>query len=777
MMEDIKIQPNCSQEENFGSSSGFGVIVSDGTKSIEDAEKKVIAGEATFKDDEDIPEDLLDIPKIVRETVPLEDDPTISVVTFRYFLLSIIFVIPGAFLDTMNSYRTTSAAYSILFVQIASHGCGKFLAEVLPRRVFKLPGGYKFSFNPGPWSIKEAALITITANSGANVSSGISALSLAEIYYGDRVNWAVSIFFMWAVAFSGYSFAALPRNLLLFDPNYVWPEALMQANLFQSQSKSDQDSAVASRQMKVFFAVLIGLTIWQFLPEYVFPFLSSLAFLCWVAPNNATANFISSGLGGMGFLNLTLDWSNITSSIMLYPYFIQVIQFVAFVLVAWILIPAVKWGNLDSFKYGLMSNGMFKANGSTYPTSHLLTSNLTLNTTAYEELGPVYIGAQRAWHMFLDYASYVSGIIWLIVFGRKQMKASFQKFMNSYNSQSKKAGSINLQYSDRINQMQAQYEQVPLWWYLVLFAVTFIVLITIFATGSLFIPWWTYLVALGFGFIIVVPLCWLYALTNFELLVGSFNELLYGYMVQNMESRHPAGAAMYGSLAGDIFFRARYMLQDQKIGHYMQLPPKAVFFSQLFGELMGVPINYVTMRWILSTKMEYLDGTKTDPGHQWTGQSIQIYQTNAVQYVILGPKRTFDQYPILPYGFLVGFAAPIILGILYKISKGTRFRKLRFDLWNSTVFFSTASTFYGNISTGYFSQFIGGTVVMFWAYRYKHALWRRYNYILAAALDTGYNLTVLLIFLFFSAGKTVDMPNWWGNNAKSVERCFAMEDN
>ena len=32
---------------------------------------------------EDLPEDIREIPQIVRETVPLEDDPTTPVVTFR----------------------------------------------------------------------------------------------------------------------------------------------------------------------------------------------------------------------------------------------------------------------------------------------------------------------------------------------------------------------------------------------------------------------------------------------------------------------------------------------------------------------------------------------------------------------------------------------------------------------------------------------------------------------------------------------------------------------
>jgi hypothetical protein len=64
---------------------------------------------------------------------------------------------------------------------------------------------------------------------------------------------------------------------------------------------------------------------------------------------------------------------------------------------------------------------------------------------------------------------------------------------------------------------------------------------------------------------------------------------------------------------------------------------------------------------------------------------------------------------------------------------------------------------------------------MYWAYRYKYEFWARYNYIVAAALDAGFNLNMLLIFLFFGAGKLIIMPHWWGNNEDSVDRCFGLE--
>lgn len=70
------------------------------------------------EEEADLPEDVRQLPKIVRSIVSLEDDPTALTITFRYFLLCFIFVPPGAILFQMGVYRTTSAVYPVLFVQI-----------------------------------------------------------------------------------------------------------------------------------------------------------------------------------------------------------------------------------------------------------------------------------------------------------------------------------------------------------------------------------------------------------------------------------------------------------------------------------------------------------------------------------------------------------------------------------------------------------------------------------------------------------------------------------
>lgn len=728
--------------------------------------------------DEDHPE-VQALPLNVRRLVSLTDDTKLPTLTFRYFLLSFLFVTPGAFLAQMSYFRTTQAPYSVFFVQIASHYVGLWLARVLPDRVIRIPfTKYSFNMNPGPWSIKEHVLVTITAASGATSNMAFTPLTMGEIYYKQRVQPAAALAFMFAVVWNGMAFTSFCRTLLLYEPQNIWPQALMQTTLFEAFRKTRANSRVAQRQMRVFFLCLLGMILWQFLPEYVFPFLTSLAFLCWVAPSNPTANFLGSGLGGMGFLNLSLDWSNINwqgANILLTPWWTQVVLFTAFVVNTWVLVPSAYWGNLAIFKKGLMSNKLLLANGSVYPITALLTPTFQLNETAYAQYGPIYWGPQVLWNTFFDYAKIPSSISWVLLFGWKPLVRSWKRVRQSYKEgKLNKSRTINHQYNDRLNVLQRSYDEVPMWWYGLLFLTSVIMLVTVTACGQMWIPVWTVFVGLGSALISVLPLAWIFANSNYLVAVGVLHEMIYGLMVQGYNGtryRHPCGPTTYATVASDPWYRAQIMLQDQKIGHYMHVPPRAVFFSQIFGTIIGIPINYGVIRWVLTAKYDYLAGIIPDPIHQWTGQRFQTANTVSVMYAVIGPTKFFSMqiFRPLPYSFIMGFGTPFIIYGLHRL-----FPRARFDLWNVTIFFAGMANFYGNISSGYISAFIGGFVAMFWAYRYRYNLWKRYSYMIAAAFDAGFNFSMLLVFLLFGAAKTIKMPNWWGNDATSVERCFSL---
>ena len=155
-----------------------------------------------------------------------------------------------------------------------------------------------------------------------------------------------------------------------------------------------------------------------------------------------------------------------------------------------------------------------KGNGSTYPLTQLLTSDLTLNETAYQELGTPHAGAHFLWTVFFDYAAYSSALIWMVLFGYEKLRASASRL---WSRRKKGAPALSEQFNDQLSILQRSYPEVPLWWYLALFTASFVVILAVTASGSMFIPVWTFIVAIATGAVIVVPLGWLYALSNYQL--------------------------------------------------------------------------------------------------------------------------------------------------------------------------------------------------------------------------------------------------------------------
>jgi len=251
------------------------------------------------------------------------------------------------------------------------------------------------------------------------------------------------------------------------------------------------------------------------------------------------------------------------------------------------------------------------------------------------------------WGMFFDYASYTSAIAWVALFGYRQIKTTVKKLRARNNDKS--GDSINFQYTDQLNILMRAYKEVPIWWYTALFLCSFVAITSMVASGHLYIPYWTYLIALLTGAVMVTPLGWLYALSNYQLPIGTTNELLYGLMVNAVSGhKNPTGTTIYSSVAGDAWYRAQVMLQDQKIGHYMHIPPRATFFSQVFGATIGIPINYAVIRWVLSTKADYLTGAVDDPSHQWTGQSLANSLSTSVQYTLVVSSQASQNKIISP---------------------------------------------------------------------------------------------------------------------------------
>lgn len=129
----------------------------------------------------------------VNLTVPITDDPSLPVWTFRMWFLGIVSCAVLAFLNQFFSYRTEPLTVSSLTVQIVAMPLGRLMAATLPTRKFLKGTRLEFSLNPGPFNMKEHVLITIFANAGANGAYAINIITIVKAIYVKKISFVASL--------------------------------------------------------------------------------------------------------------------------------------------------------------------------------------------------------------------------------------------------------------------------------------------------------------------------------------------------------------------------------------------------------------------------------------------------------------------------------------------------------------------------------------------------------------------------------------------------------
>jgi len=99
----------------------------------------------------------------VAANVSNKDDPTQSVLTFRSLFLGLAFTCVLSFVNQFFWYRTSPLVIGVLVAQLLSHLLGKLMAKILPSRKFRI-FRWNFTFNPGPFTVKEHCIITTMAS-------------------------------------------------------------------------------------------------------------------------------------------------------------------------------------------------------------------------------------------------------------------------------------------------------------------------------------------------------------------------------------------------------------------------------------------------------------------------------------------------------------------------------------------------------------------------------------------------------------------------------------
>ncbi len=97
----------------------------------------------------------------------------------------------------------------------------------------------------------------------------------------------------------------------------IWPANLVSVTLMNAmyEKNEQRDPTILGGNMpryRWFAIITVAAFIYYFIPGFLAQFLSSFAFVTWIAPNNPIVNQIFGYSTGLSLIPFTLDWTHIS---------------------------------------------------------------------------------------------------------------------------------------------------------------------------------------------------------------------------------------------------------------------------------------------------------------------------------------------------------------------------------------------------------------------------------------------------------------------------------
>lgn len=684
----------------------------------------------------------------VRLTVSNHDDPTLPVWTFRMWFLGILSCCVLAFLNTFFSYRTQPLSISMITVQIAALPIGKFMAKVLPTRKFKI-GSWEFSFNPGPFNMKEHVLISMFANCGAGTAYAVSIVTIIKAFYLRNISYVAGWILVTTTQVLGYGWAGILRKYVVDPAEMWWPGNMVLVSLFRTLHEKDEDGK--SSRGKFFLVALICSFIWYIVPGYLFSTLSNISILCLLYPKSVIAQQIGSGMKGLGILSFTLDWSTVASylgSPLVSPLFAIINVIVGYIAVVYILFPITFWG-LDWYNaqtFPIFSSHLYTSQGKKYDIGKIVNAKFELDEAAYEKQGRINITTFFAITYGLNFAAVISALTHVSLFYGKEM---IQRFRASH-----KTGKCDIH-----TKLMKKYPDIPGWWFhsMLVISLALSLALCIVWHKEIQLPWWGLLLAAFVACVFTLPISIITATTNMAPGLNVLTEYVIGLIIPGK----PIANVCFKTFGYISMSQAVTFLADFKLGHYMKIPPRSMFMVQLIGTVIAGSINMHVAWWLLTNIPNICQDSLLPANSPWTCPGTRVFFDASVIWGLVGPRRMFGDlgnYSSQNWFFLGGFLGPIIVWLLHKAFP----KKTWIKLINIPVLLGATAGMPPATTLNFNSWIVVGLIFNYFIFKYQKKWWQKYNYVLSAALDAG--LAFMGVFIYFVFGD--NKINWWGTGGE-----------
>ncbi|OTA03224.1 OPT family small oligopeptide transporter [Trichoderma parareesei] len=675
-------------------------------------------------------------------------DEDVPCSTVRAWTIGLSLVIIGASMNTIFSLRRPTISIGPLVAQIIAWPIGHGWARFVPERDFSF-FGIKWNLNPGPFNMKEHAIIGVMASVSFSVAYSTDIILAQMIFYKQNFGLLFQILLTISTQSLGYGIAGVMRKYLVYPASMIWPGNLASVTMMNAmyESGDETDPTVFGGRFPryTWFGLVTAASfVYYFIPGWFAQFLSVFAFPTWMAAQSPVINQLFGGYTGLSLIPITFDWSQVSGYIgspLVSPWHAianTLISVVVFYLGLSILIQySGTW--YGSF-LPINDASIYDNTGARYNITRIVNSDMTFNEEAYKSYSPLFISTTFAISYGLSFAAISSLVVYTYLHHGKYI---WRQYMNS-----------TTEKPDIHMKLMRKYKEAPTWWYLSLFAIMLALGFYTVLAYPTNLTWWAFLLAVMISFGFSLPIGIIQAVTNNQIGLNVLTEFVYGYI----QPGRPLALMLFKTFGYITMSQALNFVSDLKFGHYMKIPPRTMFLAQVVATTYSCIIQVLVLNVALNSIDNVCDDQQED---HFTCPGGRVFYSASVIWGLIGPGRMFSPgqiYSGLFIFFIIGAVTPIIIYLAIK-----KYPKSPVRYLIAPLLFGGPGAIPPATPLNYFSWGIVGFIFQFWIKKRHFRWWSRSNFLTSSGLDLGLALATLFIFFAFTM-QGIDPPRWWGND-------------
>lgn len=258
--------------------------------------------------------------------------------------------------------------------------------------------------------------------------------------------------------------------------------------------------------------------------------------------------------------------------------------------------------------------------GMPYNVTAVLTNGL-FDELKYQAYSPIYISASFAVSYGVQFASFLAVVVHTFVWYRHDIIRQFRRSVKDER--------------DVHSRLMAVYPEVPKLWYAALGFAAFVfgvIAIEIYPTD---LPVWALLLSLLVAFIFTIPIGMIRAITNQMIGLNVLTEFLVGYLLPG----RPVAMMLFKTFGFNTLDQSLSLTSDQKMGHYMKVPPRVMFLAQTISSIVAAFVCVGVQQWMFANISDFCQPTQVD---HFTCPGVSTFTSSSIIWGGIGPQRVFS---------------------------------------------------------------------------------------------------------------------------------------